>query len=158
MQPRTTRVNPSEENIKIGPLGIRFLLTGEDSKGGVSMFELLVPIGQKLPAPAHKNDAYEEILYGIAGVLTWTVDGMPIEVGPGQALCIPRGAVHRFDNLGSEDVKQLVVITPAIMGPAYFREAAEVIGSAAGGPPDRAKMADVVRRHGMTLATAPPAK
>ena len=133
MQPRTTRVNPSEENIKIGPLGIRFLLTGEDSKGGVSMFELLVPIGQKLPAPAHKNDAYEEILYGIAGVLTWTVDGMPIEVGPGQALCIPRGAVHRFDNIGSEDVKQLVVITPAMMGPAYFREAAEVIGAAAGG-------------------------
>jgi mannose-6-phosphate isomerase-like protein (cupin superfamily) len=27
------------------------------------------------------------------------------EVGPGQALCIPRGAVHRFDNLGSKDVK-----------------------------------------------------
>ena len=65
-----------------------------------------------------------------------TVDGTPIEVGPGQALCIPRGAVHRFDNLGSEDVKQLAVITPAIMGPAYFREAAEVI-SAVGSPPAR---------------------
>ena len=58
--------------------------------------------------------------------------GASIEVGPGQALCIPRGAVHRFDNLGSEDVKQLAVISPAIMGPAYFREAAEVIGAAAG--------------------------
>ena len=76
--------------------------------------------------PAHKNDACEEILYGIDGVLTWTVDGTPIAVGPGQALCIPRGAVHRFDNLGNEDVKQLAVISPAIMGPAYFREAAEV--------------------------------
>jgi hypothetical protein len=50
--------------------------------------------------------------------------------------------VHRFDNLGDKDVKQLAVIPPAIMGPAYFREAAEVIG-AAGGPPDRAKMIDV---------------
>ena len=127
MQQRTTRVNPSEETIKIGPLGIRFLLTGDDSNGSVSVFEVLVPVGQKLAAPAHKNDAYEEILYGIEGVLTWTVDGTPIEVGPGQALCIPRGAVHRFDNLGSEDVKQLAVISPAIMGPAYFREAAEVI-------------------------------
>jgi quercetin dioxygenase-like cupin family protein len=124
MQQGTTRVNPSEETIKIGPLGIRFLLTGDDSNGSVSVFEVLVPVGQKLAAPAHKNDAYEEILYGIGGVLTWTVDGTPIEVGPGQALCIPRGAVHRFDNLGSEDVKQLAVVTPAIMGPAYFREAA----------------------------------
>ena len=158
MKPRTAKVNPSEETIKIGPLGIRFLLTSDDSNGNVSVFEVHVPVGQKLEAPAHKNDAYEEILYGIEGVLTWTVDGTPIEVGPGQALCIPRGAVHRFDNLGSEDVKQLVVITPAIMGPAYFREAAEVMSAAPGGPPDRSKMMDVFRRHGMTLATPPHAK
>jgi quercetin dioxygenase-like cupin family protein len=157
-QQRTTRVNPSEETIKIGPLGIRFLLTGDDSGGSVSVFEVFVPVGQKLAAPAHKNDAYEEVLYGVKGVLTWTVDGTPIEVGPGQALCIPRGAVHRFDNFGSEDVKQLAVITPAIMGPAYFREAAEVIGAPGGGPPDRAKMMDVFRRHGMTLGPPPPAE
>ena len=156
MHQRTTRVNPSEETIKVGPVEIRFLLTADDSNGSASVFEVLVPVGEKLAAPAHKNDAYEEILYGIAGVLTWTVDGTPIEVGPGQALCIPRGAAHRFDNLGSKDAKQLAVITPAIMGPAYFREAAEVIG-AGGGPPDRAKMADVFRRHGMTVAAPLPA-
>lgn len=154
----TMRVNPSDETIKIGPLGIRFLLTSDDSNGGASVFEMLVPVGQKLAAPAHKNDAYEEIIYGIEGVLAWTVDGTPIEVGPGQALCIPRGAVHRFDNLGSVDAKQLVLITPAIMGPAYFREAAEVIGAAAGSPPDRAKMMDVFKRHGMTVAPPPLGK
>lgn len=153
-----TRVNPSEETIKIGPLGIRFLLTGDDSNGNISVFEVLVPAGQKLPAPAHRNDDYEETLYGIEGVLTWTVDGQPFEVGPGQALCIPRGAAHRFDNLGGEDAKQLVVISPAVMGPAYFREAAEVINAAAGGPPDRAKMTEVLRRHGMTVAAPPPAR
>ena len=157
MQQHATMVNPSEETIRVGPIGIRFLLTGDDSNGSVSLFEFTVPAGHKLPAPAHMNDAYEEVLYGVEGVLTWTVDGSPIEVGPGQALCIPRGAVHRFDNFGSEDVKQLVVITPAIMGPAYFREAAEVIGAAAGGPPDRAKMMEVFRRHGMTLAAPPTA-
>jgi len=151
MKQHTTRVNPSDETIKVGPIAIRFLITGDDSNSSVSIFEFSVPLGQKLPAPAHKNDAYEETLYGIEGVLTWTVDGTPIEVGPGQALCIPRGAVHRFDNLGSEDVKQLVVITPAIMGPAYFREASEVIGAASGGPPDRSKMLEVFRRHGMTV-------
>ena len=157
MQQRTTSVNPSEETIRLGPLGIRFLLTGDDSNGSVSVFELLVPVGQKLPAPAHKNDAYEETLYGIEGVLTWTVDGVPIEVGPGQSLCIPRGAAHRFDNFGSQDAKQLAVITPAVMGPAFFREAAEVIGAAAGGPPDRAKMMDLFHRHGMTIVAPPPA-
>ena len=155
MQQSTTRVNPSEETIKVGPVEVRFLLTSDDSNGSVSVFEVLVPAGQKLAAPAHKNDAYEEVLYGIEGVLTWTVDGTPVNVGPGQALCIPRGAMHRFDNSGSADAKQLCVITPAIMGPAYFREAAEVIGAAAGGPPARAKMTEVFRRHGMTVASHP---
>src|SRR6516162_6082733 len=154
----TTRVNASEETIKIVPLGIRFLLTREDSNGSASVFEVLVPVGQKLAAPAHKNDAYEEILYGIEGVLTWTIDGTPIEVGPGQALCIPRGAVHRFDNLGSAAAKQLAVISPATMGPAFFREAAQVIGAAGGGPSDRAKMMGDWKRHGMTAAALPNTK
>jgi quercetin dioxygenase-like cupin family protein len=155
---RATRVNPSEEEIRIGPLGIRFLLTHDDSNGSASVFEVFVPAGQKLLAPPHKNDAYEEILYGIQGTLTWTVEGNPIEVGPGQALCIPRGAVHRFDNHGSEDAKQLVLISPAIMGPAYFREAAELIRASGGGPPDREKMMQVFQRHGMTVAGPSPAE
>ena len=57
MQQRTAGVNPSEESIKIGPLGIRFLLTGDDSNGSVSPFEVLVPVGEKLAAPADENDA-----------------------------------------------------------------------------------------------------
>ena len=79
-----------------------------------------------------------------------TVDGKLIDVGAAQALCIPRGAIHRFDNNGSQDVKALCVITPAAIGPQYFREAAEVIMAAAGGPPDRVKMAEIMRRHGLT--------
>lgn len=151
-------VNPSEEAIRIGPLGIRFLLSGEDTNGSVSVFEVTVPAQQKLAAPAHKNDAYEETLYGITGVLTWTIDGKAIELGPGQALCIPRGAVHRFDNFGTEDAKQLSIVTPAIMGLAYFREASQVVNAAAGGPPDTAKMVEVFRRHGMTIAAPPPTR
>src|SRR3974377_392646 len=133
MNTEKTRVNRSEEAMQMGAtgIGIRFLLTRDDTNGSMSVFEVRVPAGEKLPAPAHKNDAYEEVLYGIEGVLTWTVDGTPIEVGPGQALCIPRGATHRFDNFGSQDVKQLVVISPPVMGPAYFREAAEAMGAAA---------------------------
>jgi quercetin dioxygenase-like cupin family protein len=156
--PKHLRVNPSEEIITIGPLGIRFLLTGNDSRENISLFEVSVPAGQKLAAPAHKNDAFEEVLFGIKGVLTWTVDGTPIEVGPGQALCIPRGAVHRFDNFGKVDAVQLAVISPAIMSPAYFKEAAEVIAAAHGGPPDAAKMVEIFRRYGMTMSAPPPAK
>lgn len=148
------RVNPSDETIRLGPLAVRFLLTGENSTGSIAAFELVVPGAQRLAAPAHSHDHYEETIYGIDGVLTWTVDGKQIDVGPGQALCIPRGAIHRFDNNGIQDVKALCVITPAMIGPQYFREAAELINATPGGPPDRARMAKIMRRHGIT--PAPP--
>ena len=148
------RVNPSEESIRVGPLTIRFLLTGDNSTSSIAVFEMTVPGAQRLPAPAHSHDHYEETIYDIDGVLSWTVDGKPIDVEPGQALCIRRGAVHRFDNNGSNDVKAVCMITPAAIGPQYFRETAEVINAAAGGPPDRAKLAEIMRRYGLTPATA----
>lgn len=147
-------VNPADETIRVGLLTVRFLLTAENSNGSIAAFEVTVPGGQRLPAPAHSHDRYEETIYGIDGVLTWTVDGKQIDVGPGQALCIPRGAIHRFDNQGSRDVKALCVITPAVLGPGYFHETAEVFKAAAGGPPDRAKIVEIMRRHGLT--PAPP--
>ena len=148
------QVNPSDETIRVGLLTVRFLLTADNSSGSIAAFEVTVPGEQRLLAPAHSHDHYEETIYGIDGVLTWTVDGRQIEIGPGQALCIPRGAVHRFDNPGSQDVKALCVITPAALGPQYFREAAEVINAAAGGSPNRAQMVEIMRRHG--LKPAPP--
>lgn len=147
-----SQVNPAEETILVGPLTIRFLLTGENSTGSIAAFELVVPGAQHLPAPAHSHDHYEETIYGIGGVLSWTVDGKQIDVGPGQALCIPRGAVHCFENKGIQDARALCMITPAAIGPQYFREAGEVIRAAAGGPPDRIKMAEIMRRHGLTPA------
>ena len=146
--------NPSEEVIRVGALAVHFLVTGDNSAGSIAAFEVTVPGGDRLPAPAHSHDHYDETIYGIDGVLTWTVDGKPVDVGPGQALCIPRGAVHRFDNNTTQDVKVLCLVTPAAIGPQYFRECAEVLAAAAGGPPDRAKMAEIMRRHG--LRPAPP--
>jgi quercetin dioxygenase-like cupin family protein len=106
----TLAVNPADETIDFGTMAVHFLVTGERSNGSVATFELTVLAGQRLMAPAHSHDHYEETIYGVDGVLTWTVNGVAIEVGPGQALCIPRGAVHRFDNLGGVDAKALCVI------------------------------------------------
>lgn len=148
--------DPSDETIRLGPTTVRFLVTGENSNGSVATFELMVPGAHRLAAPAHSHDHYEETIYVIEGVLTWTVDGKPIDVKSGQALCIPRGAVHRFDNNGNQAARALCVITPAAIGPQFFREVAEVTEAAAGGPPDRAKMAEIMRRHGLTPVAARP--
>jgi quercetin dioxygenase-like cupin family protein len=151
------QVNPSVEVIQVGALQLRFLVTGADSNGSVAVFEMTVPAGERLLAPPHSHDAYEETIYGREGILTWTVDGEAIEVGAGQALCILRGAVHRFDNLGTEDAKVVIVISPAVLGPEYFRETAALLTAAEGGPPDRAKAMAIMRRYGLTPALPPSA-
>jgi len=157
MPTHTTKVmvNPAEETIQAGRTGIRFLVTGADFDGSVALFEVTIPAGVGLPAPPHSHDGYEETIYGVEGASTWTADGEAIGVGPGQALCIPRGAVHAFMNRGAVDARVLATVSPGMLGPAYFREMAAVVDAAAGGPPDRAKMAEVMRRHGLTPAPPP---
>ena len=141
----------TREEIKVGPLAIRFLIEGKQSGGSVAVFEFDIPAGTSLPA-AHSHDGYEETIYGLEGVLTWTVEGTATDIGPGETLCIPRGAVHQFDNPHEADAKALVIVTPGILGPDYFREVAAILDAAAGGPPDYVALGEIMNRHGLTCA------
>jgi len=40
------RINPSEEVIRLGPLRIHFLVTGDNSLGSFAVFELTVAAGR----------------------------------------------------------------------------------------------------------------
>jgi len=141
----------TSEAIRVGEMVIRFLVEGADSAGSVAIFEFDVPAGSKVAA-AHSHDGYEETIYGLEGLLAWTVDGTPVDVGPGEVLCIPRGAVHQFDNPHGGDATALAIVTPGILGPDYFREVAAVLAAAGGGQPDFAALGEVMRRHGLTCA------
>ena len=139
------------EEIRIGQIAVRFRLEGQESGGSVAVLEFDVPAAARVPA-AHSHDAYDETIYGLEGVLTWTVDGEQTDVGPGEVLFIPRGVVHRFDNDHSVDAKMLAIVSPGILSPEYFREMAAVLEAATGGPPDPVALAEVMRGHGLTPA------
>ena len=85
------RVNPADESIQLDPLAIRFLVTGEQSGGSVAAFEMVVPAGERLAAPAHSHDHYEETINGVEGVLTWTVTEIPSPSGRDRR-CVFRAA------------------------------------------------------------------
>jgi quercetin dioxygenase-like cupin family protein len=139
------------ETITVGELGVRFLVESADSNGSVSVFECYTPAHARMPAP-HSHDAFEETIYGLKGTTTWTVDGETIEIGVGEALCVPRGAIHGFQNAGSTDATFLAIASPGVFGPAYFEEVAALLAASADGPPDLAALAQVMLRHGLTLA------
>jgi quercetin dioxygenase-like cupin family protein len=141
---------------QVGQIQVDFHVEAEDSDGGLTMFECLVPVAARVPV-AHSHDAFDETVYVLEGACSWSVDGETHELGPGEAMCIRRGQVHAFENRGDADVRFLAVATPGVFGPDYFREIGEAIAAAAGGPPDPAALGEVMRRHGLTPAPPPSA-
>jgi hypothetical protein len=63
---------------------------------------------------------------------------------------IPRGKVHHHANLHEAAAKAMIVIAPGSIGRRYFEEMAELVSRP--GPPDMARMQDVMRRHGLVPA------
>ena len=137
------------EILRVGQIEVKFLLEAADTNGSLAMFEFTVPVGAKMPLP-HSHKHYDETIYGVEGVVTFTVEGKPVEIGPGESCFVPRGAVHGFNNLKQTDAKALAIITPALLGPDFFREAAAIAN--AGDPPDVEKLKAVMLKHGLVPA------
>src|SRR6059058_2951623 len=136
----------SPDMIQVGALSVRFLVEAADSNGSASVFECFVPAESRMPVP-HSHDAFEETIYGLEGVTTWTISGRKVEIAPGEAVCVARGAVHGFDNQGAADAKFLAVASPGLMSPDYFCAVHGVLAASAGGPLDLAKIGEIMRRH-----------
>jgi quercetin dioxygenase-like cupin family protein len=137
----------SDRVVKVGQLEIRYLVDGAQT-GGLGVFELTIPPGSNVPPP-HSHGNNEECVYVLEGVLRYSVDEETRDLKAGDWMSTPRGSVHAFSNPGSETARALIMLTPDI-GEQYFRDVAAVLDS--GGPPDRAKLLEVMGRYGLKPA------
>lgn len=135
------------ETIMVGQMTIRYLIDGARSNG-MGVFELTVPAESNVPPP-HSHTNNDECVYALSGTLRYSVDGVTRDLRPGDWMYTPRGAVHHFSNPHVESAQALIVLTPDI-GAQYFRDVGKVIN--AGGPPDRAKLAEVMSEYGLVPA------
>ena len=133
------------EIIRIGQLEIRYLQEG-GAAPEMSCFEMRVPPGANVPPP-HSHADHEELVYVLDGTLRYTVGGETRDLKPGDAMGTPKGVPHAFSNPHAATARVLVMNSPGI-DPQYFREVAAL--ASAGGPPDRARLAGVMQRYGLT--------
>src|SRR5450432_1057933 len=119
-------MNQPKEIIHIGQVEIRLLLDGDDTNNQMVLFESVFPAGATVAAPPHYHRHVDEMGYVPEGILTVTLDGEKIDFGPGESCFIPRGAVHHIGNNTQETARALALITPALIGPSYFREISEL--------------------------------
>jgi quercetin dioxygenase-like cupin family protein len=143
---------PEQPVLKIGQLEIRYLIDGTVTGAGMGVFELTVPVGARVP-PAHSHRDNEEIVYVLDGVLRYTVDEETRDLKPGERMYTPRGSVHAFSNPHAAPARALIMLTPDI-GLQYFRDVAEV--AHAPGPPNHAKLLEVMARYGLVPAAPKP--
>jgi quercetin dioxygenase-like cupin family protein len=136
------------ETIRIGGLELRFFQTKEETAGSLDAFEMIVQPKARVPVPHYHQD-WDETIYGLAGATTWRVGGQDVVVKPGQSTFIKRGIVHDFRNDTEEAASCLCILTPGVLGPGYFRDIAALV---AAGPPDPAKMKDIMLRYGLVPA------
>ena len=133
------------EIIRIGAVELRFLQSKEETGGSLDIFEMTLQPNARMPVP-HYHEGWDETVYGLAGTSTWQVDGRDIKVVPGRTVFIKRGIVHGFTNRSGEPATCLCVLTPGMLGPAYFREIAALVAS---GVPDPAKLKETMLRYGL---------
>ena len=134
----------NDSEIHVGQLTIRYLIDGS-STGSAGIFELTVPPGSNVPPP-HSHTNNEEIIYVLEGALRYTVGAETRDLRPGEAMYTPKGTVHAFANPSAVQARALVANSPDI-GAQFFRGVAAVLD--AGGPPDKAALAQVMGRYGL---------
>jgi quercetin dioxygenase-like cupin family protein len=146
---------PREELIRIGPLELRFYLDKAHTAGGMTVFEFTVPPRASVAMPHFHRDV-DEFVYGLEGVLSFTIEGETRWIGPGDHCFIRRGATHHFVNEGACNARALSTMAPASIGAEFFRAMARLVGS--GAPVDPELMRAVMLSHGLVPSVSNPPK
>ena len=125
-------------------------VSGEETKGGVAVFEDTLERGKT--TPLHQHPGSDEIIYVLEGEILIHNGGNPRTVGTGGVVMTPRGVPHAFV-VTSERARILAIVTPAAEVESFYRRASTVGES---GPVDFAKVGAAAKETGATVILGPP--
>ena len=95
-----------------------FKALAEQDGGDFSLMERTLPPGGRRPPP-HRHTNCSEAYFVLDGLVSVTVEGEDLSVGPEGFVLVPRGTAHTFGNsLGEREARLLVIHAPAM--DAYF--------------------------------------
>ena len=89
----------------------RFLITGAETGGAYFAMEAIVPPGGGPPPHIHRYE--DETFYIVEGQCSFLLDQEWITAGAGDFVNVPRGAVHCFQNQGTQATRLILTFTPA---------------------------------------------
>ena len=134
------------QTIRVGAMSVTFLKTRHETENTFDLFELTVPPLVHSPLP-HIHREYDETIFGVDGIVTWTLRDQATHVGRGDKLFIPRGTPHFYENRHHTAARILCLQTPGVMGPEYYREIAALLEPEGGH--DISLVSSVMCRYGV---------
>ena len=87
---------------------LQVLIGPEDGAPNFILRRFTLEAGGRIPAHRHPTIEHEQFV--LKGRMTIGLDGEEREVGPGDAVFIPAGVAHWYENRGEESVEFLCVI------------------------------------------------
>ena len=95
--------------------------------------------------PPHIHHREDESFYVLDGNFSFLLGDRTIEADPGFFCRVPKGTVHRYENVGTKPGKALVILTPAGFE-KFFMELGRPVASLTGptGPPDPESIAQLL--------------
>ena len=113
----------TDETFRLDGTTVRVVLAAEDTSGGLTLLEVELAPGSG--ATRHRHTKEDETIAVVSGRLTVSER----ELGPGEAVHLPRGLAHDFRNDGPEPVRAFFFCVPGGLE-RFFR--AVVAGDEAG--------------------------
>lgn len=134
------------EQVFLGTIGVRFMLSGSDSGEQFSVVEHPMP-AHALAAPLHRHTREDEYSYILEGRVGALLGDEVLVGGPGDLIFKPRNQWHTFWNAGGEPARVLEIISPAGFE-RFFAELAGLGGVTGATPQALACLCD---RYGMQV-------
>ncbi len=126
-----------------------FKVTGEDTAGALDYF--IVEVGPGGGPPLHVHHRQEEAIHVLTGQFKVRIGDEIHILEPGGFAYLPAGLPHAFLNLTDRPAELIVVYTPGGCH-KFYEELGPATRVAA---PDRAEVAAIFERHGMSLLGPP---
>ena len=144
MQPKQASQQTSGRN----PARVTVLVAGEATGGRLVLLATRETTGSE--PPRHLHDHEDEIVYVLAGTLTFWVGDEARRVAAGDCLLLPRGIEHGYA-VESGEARLLVVLAPA--GLAGYLD----LAAAGNGEADVERLVTAAARHGIAITGPAPA-
>jgi quercetin dioxygenase-like cupin family protein len=90
--------------------------------GSQQITEALVTLAPSFGHDFHRHPRQEELLYVLSGTLEQWIERDKRTLAAGDAVFVPRGVVHASFNVGAEDARFLVVLSPSAGEAGYESE------------------------------------